>query len=219
MAAFPKSPVPPAELLERWLPKAFAEADVPEEMRSSDLRLGVCLTGKGGGEWVFSVERGELSVEPISRADTAFTFVQSVADWKGALWEGRGGAVGKATAGLFRPGEGTFGGAGGAGGMAGVPPPSALEQMRKLDGLVRVVVQGGEGGDWSVGFKLGPGEIPAQPTATLAVSEADIAAMQSGELNPLEAFMAGRIRVEGDMTLVMQMQAISMQAAQQAKKA
>jgi hypothetical protein len=98
--------------------------------------------------------------------------------------------------------------------MASCPAPSALEQMRTLHVLVRVVVQGGEGGDWSVGFKLGPGEIPGQPTATLAVSETDIAAMQSGELNPLEAFMAGRIRVEGDMTLVMQMQAISMQAQQ-----
>ena len=29
---------------------------LPDEMRASDLRLGVCLTGKGGGEWVLSVE-------------------------------------------------------------------------------------------------------------------------------------------------------------------
>jgi len=43
--------------------------------------------------------------------------------------------------------------------------------------------------------------------------------MERGELDPLAAFMVGRIRVEGDMTLVMPMQAIQMQAAMQAKKA
>jgi putative sterol carrier protein len=90
--------------------------------------------------------------------------------------------------------------------------------MRALDGLVRIVVQGGQGGDFAVGFKLGPGAIPAQPSATLSLSAADAAAMERGELDPLAAFMAGRIRVEGDMTLVMQMQAIQMQAAMQAKK-
>jgi hypothetical protein len=220
MAAFPKSPVPPAELLERWLPKAFAEAELPDEMRASDLRLGVCLTGKGGGEWVLELEGGELRVRPTSRGDTAFSYVQSVADWLGALWEGRGGLVGQATAGLFRPGEmPVAGGASGAAGMVALPSPAAIEQMRALDGLVRVLVTDGQGGDWSVGFKLGPGPIPALPTTTVAVAEADVAAMQRGELNPLEAFMAGRIRVDGDMTLVMQMQAIAMQAAAQAKKA
>lgn len=209
MTAFPSSPVPPAELLEKWLPQAFEEADLPEDVRTSDVRLGLVLEGQGGGEWVLSVESGKLRVEPASRDDTAFTFVQSVDDWRGALWQGRGGAVGKAAAGLFRPSEGL---AGAGGGMGAVPNPAALEQMRQLDGLVRVLVTGGQGGDWSVGFKLGPGAIPAKPTTTLAVSEADAGAMQRGELNPLEAFMAGRIRVEGDMTLVMQMQAISMSA-------
>jgi putative sterol carrier protein len=36
--------------------------------------------------------------------------------------------------------------------------------------------------------------------------------MDRGELNPVEAFMAGRIQIAGDLTLVMQVQAIQMQA-------
>ena len=36
--------------------------------------------------------------------------------------------------------------------------------------------------------------------------------MERGELDPLQAFMAGRIEVSGDMTLVLQMQAVLMQA-------
>ena len=216
MTEFPPRPVPPAELLERWLPRAFADADLPDDVRRSDMRLGLCLVGSGGGEWVLEVENGALQVKAASRDDTAFTFVQSVDDWRGALWEGRGGAIGQASAGLFRPGLRTA--AQGPAGMGGAPPPAALEQMRSLNGLVRVVVRGGEGGDFAVGFKLGPGAIPAQPTATLSLDAADAAAMERGELDPLAAFMAGRIRVEGDMGLVMQMQAISMQAQMAAAK-
>ena len=83
-------------------------------------------------------------------------------------------------------------------------------------------MQGGQGGDFAVGFKLGPGDIPAQPTTTLSASRGRRRRRcERGELDPLAAFMAGRIRVEGDMALVMQMQAISMQAALagEAKKA
>jgi len=216
MSEFPKHPVPPAELIEGWLPRAFAEADLPEDVRASAMRLGLRLEGAGGGEWVLSIEKGDLRVNATARDDTAFTFVQSVDDWRGALWEGRGGAIGKAAAGLFRPGAASA--AAGPAAMGGAPSPAALEQMRSLDGLVRIVVRGGQGGDFAVGFKLGPGPIPAQPSATLSLDASDAAAMERGDLDPLAAFMAGRIRIEGDMGLVMQMQAISMQAAMQAKK-
>ena len=33
-----------------------------------------------------------------------------------------------------------------------------------------------------------------------------------GELDPMQAFMAGRVQVQGDMTLMLQMQAVLMQA-------
>jgi putative sterol carrier protein len=36
--------------------------------------------------------------------------------------------------------------------------------------------------------------------------------MQSGTLDPMQAFMSGKIQVIGDMALMMQMQAIAMQA-------
>jgi putative sterol carrier protein len=71
-----------------------------------------------------------------------------------------------------------------------------------------------------VAFKLGPGPIPEQPTTTVSIASADADAMDRGELDPMQAFMSGKLRVAGDMGLMMQMQAIQMQvaAAQAAQK-
>jgi hypothetical protein len=208
MADFPAKPVPPAEFFEQFVPKAFSEAEIPENAKEVDVKLGVRLDGEGGGEWIFHIERGVLSVAPGSRKEAAFTVVQSVDDWRGALWEGRGGAFGQQATALFRPGEGNAGQA-----QLG---PAALKQLSALNGVIKMVVAGGDGGDWSVAFKLGPGEIPADPTTTVTVAAADAEAMARGELDPMQAFMGGKIQVAGDMALMMQMQAIQMQAAAQA---
>jgi putative sterol carrier protein len=84
--------------------------------------------------------------------------------------------------------------------------------MQMLRGVIRMVVTGGAGGDWSVDLKLGPGAPPAQPTTTVTIAAADADALERGELDPMQAFMSGKIMVTGDMTLMMQMQAIQMQA-------
>ena len=215
MAEFPESPIPPKEFMESWLPGAFGDADLPPGSEEVDVKLGVKLEGSDGGEWVFHMNQGDLVVSAESRDDTAFTVVQTVIDWRGALWEGRGGAFGQGAVALFKPGAAQAAGAGG--GMGGAAPsPAALEQMRALDGVIKMVVAGGEGGDWSVAFKLGPGAIPDDPTTTVSITAEDADAMAAGTLDPMQAFMAGRIQVAGDMALMMQMQAIQMQAAAQA---
>ena len=212
MAEFPPAPISASEFFERFLPEAFA--DFPEALKGADVELGVCLEGEGGGEWLFRLDEAGLTVEPGSREQAAFSVVQSVDDWRGALWEERGGLIGRQALSLFRPGAKPAGS--GAAGLAAAPSAAALAQMRTLDGLILVVVTADEGAgdsDWAVGLKLGPGAIPEAPTATVTLGAADAAAMERGELHPVEALMAGRIRLDGDLGLVMQMQAISMQAA------
>ncbi|HFC12799.1 MAG TPA: SCP2 sterol-binding domain-containing protein [Anaerolineae bacterium] len=44
--------------------------------------------------------------------------------------------------------------------------------------------------------------------ATLIMDGADYAAMATGELNPMTAFMTGKVKVEGDLGSVMKMQGI-----------
>lgn len=204
MVEFPSEPVSAREFFEALIPAAFAEVELPDGAQENAVKLGVQLDGEGGGEWLFSLVEERLQVEPGSRADAAFSLVQSVDDWRGALWEGRGGAIGRQASNLFRPGAISGDGA---------PKPELLGPLQELDGLIRLVVEGGEGGDWSLGLKLGPGEVPSEASATVSVSADDAAAMESGELDPMQAFMTGRIQVSGDMALVMQFQLILMQAA------
>jgi putative sterol carrier protein len=212
MPDFPASPISPAEFMEGFLPAAFAEAEAfRAALGDLDTRLGVKLEGPSGGEWVLVVSGGQVSVAAEPRDAAAFTLVQSVDDWRGALWEGRGGAIGRQAAALFRPGASLP-----QAGPAAPPTPAALAKMRALNGVIRVVVSGGAEGDWRVDFKLGPGAIPAEPTATLTLSATDAQALEDAAEAEraslmLQLFMAGRIRVEGDMGLIMQMQAIQMQ--------
>jgi len=209
MAEFPRAPVPPAELLEKYLPAAFEAAPRPESVAGVTLALGVQLVGEGGGEWVLDLADGDVRVRAGSRSETAFSYVQSVEDWRGALWEGRGAAIGRGAAALFRPGAAELDA---AVDLVGAGIPSVIAALGSLRGLVRVVVTD-PGGDWRVDLQLGPGEIPSQPTTELNISAEDANRLATGELKPIEAFMAGRIRILGDMGLVFQMQAAQMQAA------
>ena len=56
-------------------------------------------------------------------------------------------------------------------------------------------------------FSLVEKDAPA-PDVTIRMKSADFLAMTNGTLNPVAAFMQGRIRVEGDMALAMQLQAL-----------
>jgi len=209
MAALPPPGTSPKEFLEQWLPKAAAEEPIPEAAKTADVKLGVRLEGPDGGDWVLHLREGQLSINPGPTEEAAFTLIQSVTDWRGALWEGRGGAFGKQASALFRPGAETSRPAGA--GPGGRPlDASSLGRLAALRGVIRMVVSGGGSGDWKVDFKLGPGPIPADPTTTVTVTAEDAAAMDRGELDPMQAFMSGRILIAGDMALLMQMQMMTM---------
>lgn len=210
MPVFPSAPVSPQQLLEGFLAEALAEAEPPEGARAIELQLGVRLEGEGGGEWLVESRGGRVSLRSGARETAAFSYVQSVADWRGALWEGRGGAVGKAVSALFRPGSGEARAAASLGAPA---IPALLEALGPLRGLIRVEVTGGDA-PWQVALLLGPGPIPPEPTTTLSISAEDADQLARGELKPLEAFLAGRIRVIGDMGLLLQLQAAQLQGAQ-----
>ena len=75
--------------------------------------------------------------------------------------------------------------------------------------------------NWAVEVKDGTCTVSEgtveNPSATVKTAAETWIGMTTGDVNPMQAFMGGNMVVTGDMTLMLQMQAVMMQAAQDAK--
>lgn len=74
-------------------------------------------------------------------------------------------------------------------------------------------LSGDDGGQWYVDIADGqlnvsPGEPAAVPSATIKMTSEDFQAMSTGSLNPMMAFMTGKIKVDGDLNSVMKFQSL-----------
>jgi putative sterol carrier protein len=106
--------------------------------------------------------------------------------------------------------------------MPGIPDAAgALKAIvgradaKKLAGINTTVLfdlAGEGGGQWTITVKNGQlavAEGAAAPAnATFKMKAADFTAIVNGTINPVAAFMQGRIRVEGDMAVAMQLQTL-----------
>jgi hypothetical protein len=223
---FPAEPVESRVFIEDVIPALFADLDLTPAQRAVELRLGIVLQGKSGGdpggdsggEWTLHFVDGELGIETFRSPDCDLTLVQRVADWRAALWTGTPAFVADAVQALFRP-LGTRS-APGLLPFTIAPDPRALAELRRLRGLLEIRVEvsdrerSGDGsGDWRLGIRLGPGPIPAEVDASIELGAAQAEAIHRGSLHPLEALMTGELRLEGDLGLILQIQAIAMTAS------
>jgi putative sterol carrier protein len=85
----------------------------------------------------------------------------------------------------------------------------------RLDGInatIQFDLSGDNGGLYWVkmadgGAESGEGAIDT-PSMTLKAAADDWANMVNGDLNPMQAFMTGKIKIQGDMALAMKLQAL-----------
>ena len=85
-------------------------------------------------------------------------------------------------------------------------------EAAKIQGVntsVQMNITGNESGDWHVVTKdnkltVTKGVLP-DPEITVAADSADIIAMAEGKLDPLKAYMLGKIKVKGNMSEVMKL--------------
>ena len=74
-------------------------------------------------------------------------------------------------------------------------------------------LSGADGGQWFVNIADGQlnvteGAPAATPSATVNMTAEDFQAMSSGSLNPMMAFMTGKVKVDGDLNSVMKFQSL-----------
>ncbi|RJQ08125.1 MAG: hypothetical protein C4551_05720 [Bacillota bacterium] len=72
-------------------------------------------------------------------------------------------------------------------------------------------LSGDDGGTWHVNVADGKAEVgsgPTQANVTILMSAADFKSMVAGTLNATQAFMTGKLKIQGDMSLAMRLQSI-----------
>jgi len=86
------------------------------------------------------------------------------------------------------------------------------EKAGDLKANVVFDLTGEGGGAWTVDVADGKANVTEgatpNPTATIRMSAQDYQDMTSGKLNPMMAFMSGKIKVEGDLNTVMKFQTL-----------
>jgi putative sterol carrier protein len=73
-------------------------------------------------------------------------------------------------------------------------------------------LEGEDGGQWYVAVDDGAATVTEglheEPVATIRMTAADFVEMMTGNLDPMNAFMMGKVRVEGDLNSVMKFQTL-----------
>ena len=93
-----------------------------------------------------------------------------------------------------------------------MPSRFVPEQAGDMRATIQFDLSGDGGGQWYAtiadrALQVYPG-VAASPSLTLTTSATDYLAIINGELKPMAAFMQGRVRVRGDMPLLMRMQSL-----------
>ncbi len=86
------------------------------------------------------------------------------------------------------------------------------DKVQGMNAVYQFNITGDGGGEWNVG--LADGAVTAgagtadSPSITLTMDAADFMDLIAGKLNGQTAFLTGKLKIQGDMTLAMKLQSV-----------
>jgi putative sterol carrier protein len=203
MPTLPNAPqdITPKKFFTEWLPGQLAPFKDAIKQFGGDLKacMSFKVEGDQGGEWTTALEAGDVKVESGIKDSAVVTLIIAQKDFLDVV-------TGKRKMNLQPPGGGR-----------GAPKPedipkqikNVIDTLSGVEGMFQFRVED-PGNDFVVTVKF-KGPIKKEPDTIVSIDRADADAMAKGELNPQAAFMGGKIRITGDMGLLMQMAPLMMQ--------
>lgn len=96
--------------------------------------------------------------------------------------------------------------------FAEMPNRLNADQAQGVDMTIQFNLSGDEGGDYVLKVADGDANVTEgtldDPSATIKMDADDYKSMVTGQLDPMTAFMTGKVSVEGDLSAVMKMQSL-----------
>ncbi len=184
--AAPES-VTPDQFFEQLLPAGFAAQRESGATVPQDFTMQYHITGEGGGDWHVTIKDGALTTKK-GTDEAVLTFTLSIDDFLDAILS-RNGAAPAILLPASRPGR-----------------PDNSGRAKMLKGTIAQELSRESGEPFKLEMTFNGA---ATPRTVLKIKLADFVAMQEGKLNGQEAFMTGRLRIEGDMAFMMQVAALT----------
>ena len=184
--ALPDS-VTPQQFFEELMPMGFAAQAQSGATVPKDFTMQYKVAGPGGGEWFITIADGQMTTRKGS-GEALVTFTLSEDDWRDAVL-GRDGASISLILPQSRPGR---------------PDNSGRVKLLKGTMALELAREGREPAKIEVTFNGA-----TTPRTLVKMKMPEYVAMQEGRLNGQEAFMTGKMKIEGDLAFLMQIAALN----------
>jgi len=180
-----------ADFFERWLPEAFAKSGRRGPLEGPVVRASI--SGEGGGVWQMFANEDVLTVEPAGRDAPDVWVRQSAVDLKAAV-----GAPDPDLPALIPPGWSAL--------DLLFLDPRDIELLRQVSGRVALELAGKRRRRWAVDVAFGAvGVAAGRPRSTVRLDGATFDGLRTGAIPPLQPLLDGRLKIEGDRALAMQL--------------
>ena len=94
--------------------------------------------------------------------------------------------------------------------FAEIPSRFDPEKWGAGDAVLQFNISGDDGGNWTTTIDQGKLTVAegtvAAPSLTITCTDQDLLAMVNGELNAVSAYMQGRVKIDGNMSLAIKLQ-------------